>query len=176
MTPTLKGHELAGEYRALDELLAETEGELTPEIEALLADLDGKADEKLERIALVVLRYKHEAEAIKAEEARIAARRKARERSAESLKDYLARTMAQIGKEKVTGLLATVAFQKNPPRVVGDLTASELETLYIAGSDCVTFTPASYALNKRAVLDAHKAEQPIPEGLLIEQSQSLRIR
>jgi hypothetical protein len=36
--------------------------------------------------------------------------------------------------------------------------------------------PESFVLDRRAVLDAHKAGAPIPPGLSIERSTSLRIR
>jgi hypothetical protein len=173
---TIKGYELAGEWNALDELLEETGGEVTPEIEALMNALDVTTTEKVEKIALVVLRKKSEAKAIKEQADRLAARAKARENAATHLVDYLSRVMQSVGKDKIEGTLATVAFQKNPPSVVADLSRDRLEDLYETGCSLVLLTPATHTLDKKAVLAAAKAGQPLPGGIEIVQTSSLRIR
>jgi phage host-nuclease inhibitor protein Gam len=181
MTTAIKGYELAGEYAALDDLLAETEGELTPEIEQLLAELDLKADDKLEKIALVHLRYRAEAAAIREEETRIARRRKARERSAESLKAYLDRTLQAIGKDRVDGTLATISYQNNPPSVQVDetqLTPALLQMMHQHAElhRFVRYSPASYELDKRAALEVLQNGQLTIAGCTVVQARSLRVR
>ena len=57
------------------------------------------------------------AKAIKAEEERLAERRKALEGRAERLKHYLEAQLMRVGKRKIEGTYATVALQDNPPRV-----------------------------------------------------------
>ena len=47
-------YQIADAREILDTWLLETEGEVTPELEALLAEIDGKADEKIERVALYI--------------------------------------------------------------------------------------------------------------------------
>lgn len=172
----LKLYEIADLRDLLDAKLVETEGELTPELEAELAALDMAADEKIERVALFIREQTSTAEAIEAEAKRLQARASAKLNAARSLKQYLEREMARLGKTKVNGLLATVAMQKNGPSVVGDVDA---EALWNAGGDFagfVRYTPASYALDRRVVLQAHKQQQPIPAGLTVVQTESLRIR
>lgn len=177
MTSTLTLGTLAGEYAALDDLLAESEGELTEAIEALLNELDEKADTKIERVALYILGQQGRAKQVKEEEGRLAARRKAIEKGADSLKDYLDRTMREIGKEKVQGVLATVSLQKNPPSVLApDWDEAALRGMAMYAPAFVSHTPESFALNRRAILDAHKNGQPLPEGVQIVQALSLRIR
>lgn len=175
--PTL--YEIADAREILEAWLAETEGEVTPELEELLAELDGDADAKIERVALFVREQLAEAEMVKVEEQRLAARRKAREKAAESLKAYLHREMERLGKTTVKGRLATVAFQKNPPSVRGDVAPETLRAWWTASGDnagFIRYTAPSFALDRRVVLDAFKAGQSIPDGLTVEQDLSLRIR
>lgn len=169
-------YEIAEMRRVLDGWLEESEGECTPEMEQLLADVDAKADEKIERVALYIRERLAHAAAVKEEVQRLQAIQKREEKAADSLKAYLHRQMDALGKEKVNGLLCTVAMQKNPPSVKGDVPPSVLAELMDSAAQFVVYTPATYTLNWRAVLDAHKAGQPIPDGLTIEQGTSLRIR
>lgn len=172
----MKLYELANLRDVLDEALAETEGELTPEIEAQMAALDMASDEKIERVALYIREQLSEATAIEDESKRLRQRADAKANAARSLKLYLAREMERLGKEKVNGLLATVAMQNNPPAVVGDVDAA---ALWKSGGDFagfVRYTPESFALDRKVVLDAYKRGQTIPAGLDVVQTRSLRIR
>lgn len=173
---TVHLYELSAAREILEDWLSEAEGEWTPEIEALLTELDGKADEKIERVALFIREQLADADRIKTEEQRLAARRKSREKAADSLKSYLQREMERLGKTSVNGLLCTVAFQNNPPSVRGDVSPFVLQDLLESKSLFVTEIPASFSLNRRAVIDAFKSGQPIPDGLVVEQGISLRIR
>jgi hypothetical protein len=165
-----------GERGALSELLEETEGELTPEIEQLLNELDLKIDQKIENVGLYLIDEQAEVKALKEEEARLAARRKAKERGIDGLKQYAARMLRLAGRDSVKGLRCTVALQKNPPSLKGELDEATLKTLAAADPALVTHVPESYTLNRRAVLDAHKAGKLIPAGLVVEQGESLRVR
>lgn len=168
---------LASEYAALDDLLAESEGEVTVEIEALIEELDAKADAKIERVALYILGQQGRAKQIKDEEDRLAARRRAVTNGADNLKLYLERTLRTIGKEKVAGVLATVAIQKNNPSVTAPAWDEDaLRGIAAYAPQFVTRVPESFALNKRALLDAAKAGDPLPDGVEIVRTESIRIR
>lgn len=163
----------------LYELVADLEGELTPEIEAQLDALGFAADEKIERTAIVIRRLEAESRAVNEEAQRLSERASARVNRAKSLKSYLEREMARLGKEKVEGLTATVAMQKNGPSVKGDLAPDQVKALWDKGGDSagfVRYTPASFALDKKVVIEAHKKGYRIPDGLTVEQTKSLRIR
>jgi hypothetical protein len=173
-------YEITNARLALDSVVNEAEGELTPQWEAAFDRIDGDWTEKAERCALWIREQLATAELVKAEEDRLAARRKALVRNAEGLTAYLQRNMEAIGKQKVNGLLVTLAIQKNPPRVEAVTPMDEPELRNIA-----TFCPQyvnhveSWTLNKRAILDDAKAGT-LPEDILrrvaIVQNTSLRIR
>lgn len=169
-------YEIADMRDVLDTWLSESDGEVTPELEQLLADVEAQADEKIERVALYIREQKALAKGIKEEEERLAARRKARERAAESLTRYLEAQMQRLGKAKVNGLLVTVAMQKNAPSLVGDLDAEWLEALRATGSPFVRVVPEQVTLDRRALLDFAKSGGDLPEGLTVTQTESLRIR
>jgi hypothetical protein len=180
-------YDIADAREILTTWLDETEGELTPELETLLDELDATADQKIERVALFVREQLAEAKAIREEEDRLTARRKARERAAESLKTYLHAQMERLGKTKVTGLLATVAIQASPPSVKCALTQDQLRDSYRERDSYneedpyIERVPESYRLKSKAVLDAYKRgewEWPDPPllGVTVEQGTHLRIR
>jgi homospermidine synthase len=175
---TMKGFELAGEWDALDQLLEETGGELTPEIESLMDGLNASTNEKIERIALVVLRKKSEAKAIKEQADRLAARGKARENAATRLTEYLTRVMQSVGKDKVEGVLVTVVFQKGPPALMVDDSwdTDALRGLQMVRPELVRYIPESFAVDKRAVIDAANAGTNPPHGMELTRNTSLRIR
>lgn len=171
-------YELAEMREILDGWLSESEGELTPELEALLNEHNERADEKIERVALYIREQLAQAKAIKEEEERLSARRKAREKAAESLRQYLHRQMESLGKTEVKGLLATVKIQQNPPAVQSTLTSDDLERIFltVGDSDLVRYIPPSYALDKVAVSNAVKNGRALPEGISLVRTAAVRIR
>lgn len=169
-------YEATAALQITDAWLEELGGELTPEMEVLLDVAEGDFATKAERVALKVKGLEAEAKAIKEEEDRLAARRKARENGAKNLKAYLGRMLEAAGKDKVNGTLVTIAFQNNPPSLqVPD--GIDLAELFEAGAPGIEHIPASYAVNKRALLDAYKVNpEVLPNGFAVVQGRSLRIR
>lgn len=176
MTASLKLYEIADMRDVLDRWLAESEGEVTPELEELLAQNEADADQKIENVALFIREMNVQADAVSAEANRLSQRAASLYAGAKNLKLYLEREMVRLGKEQVKGVYATVAMQKNGPSVVGD---ADARSLWNRGGDWagfVRYTPASFTLDRRVVLDAYKKKLPIPEGLTVVQTESLRIR
>lgn len=174
-------YEIADARDILDNWLLETGGELTPELEQMLAELDASAKDKIERVALYIREQKSLAEAAKQERDRLAGIASARLKAAESLTGYLRREMDRLGKDRVEGVLVTVALQKNPPSVKGELSQFDLADLYEKwrvgeAPAFVKQIPESYTLDRDAVKAAAKAGQPIPAGLSVEQGVGVRIR
>jgi hypothetical protein len=161
------------------EWLEESGGELTPEITELLDAAEGDFEAKAERVALYIKTLDAEAEAIKTEELRLGARRKARENGAERVRGYLAQWMTAAGRESVKTPLVSAAMQKNPPKVECDLAEAELTELALHGlSYAVTEVTTVTKLDKKSILADHKAGtlQGLPSGIRVTQSTSLRIR
>lgn len=173
-------YEIAGVREVLDGVIAENDGVLDASLEAALDAIDLAFEEKAERVALYIRERLALAAAIREEEERLAARRKALTGTAEHLTGYLQQNMERVGKTRINGLLATVSLQKNPPKVEALTPLDEAELRNIA-----SFAPRyvkheeSWALDKRAILDDAKAGTLDPEvgkRVAITQSVSLRIR
>lgn len=173
----MKLYEASEALRITDEWLEETGGELTPELEALLDSAEGTFADKVERVALKAKALEAEAKAIKEERDRLTARVMARENGAKSLKAYLQRCLEASGKDKVNGLLVTVAIQQNPPSVQVGPMVDEVE-LYEAGCPYIERVPERFILNKSDLLADYKAngERVLPNGITVTRSTSLRIR
>lgn len=170
MTTSIALYEIANMRAILDTWLVESEGELTPEIEALLAEVDEQADTKIERVGLYIRERKAHAAAVKEERDRLDAMVKRETRAAESLLDYLDRQMTALGKDKVNGVFCTVAFQKNSqPAVTCVVDAKELPAE-------LHREVVSYTLNRDEVLRRWKANETLPETITVVHGRHLRIR
>lgn len=180
MTTTFSLYELADLRERLVALVADEDGELTPDLEAAWDAIEGQFSEKVERTGLFVKELLAESEAIATEAKRLAERAKAREAKAERLKALLLTAMQKYGTDKVRGLLCTVATQANPPKVEAVTALDEAELRNVA-----MFAPAfvrheeCWSLDRKAVLDAHKRGE-LPEEIArrvkVTQTTGLRIR
>ena len=107
----------------LDRLDADPDtGEVDGEALAAYAEYNAAAAEKLEGTACYVRELKAEADAIKAEEERLAKRRKALENKSERLKNYMQPALEAMG-GKVKGVMASVRIGKSQAVTVFDLDA-----------------------------------------------------
>ena len=174
-------YEIADLRAIIDLALEESEGELTPEIEAALNAWDERFDDKAERVALYIAEQEGLAEMAKAERKRLDALCAAREKRAASLKRYLFEQMEKAGKVKVAGVLKQITIQNNPPKVepLVDMDEAELRNVFMFAPQYVQRIPESYALNKRAILDAAKAgtlDEDMKRRVAVVQTKGLRIR
>lgn len=160
--------EIANIREALDAVIAENDGVLDEQLEAALAQVDGDFEEKAERCGLWVREQLATAEAIKAEEERLAAKRTAAVNRAKRVTEYLFAQMKRVGKQRVNGLLCQLVIAKNPPSVVETVPASQadLATLWhgARGSEFITRKEPVYSWDKAALKDAIKAGT-VPEHI-----------
>lgn len=177
--PRLTLYDATDALLTVREWLEESEGELTPEIEALLARAEGDFETKCERVALFIREQEAEAAAIEQEVARLALRLKARQRTATNLKAYLQREMERAERVEVKRPLVTLRLQKSAPAVTavlvgdGDLPALRGDP---AWAPFLAEVPASVRLDRKALIDAWRAGQPIPAAVTVEQRLHLRLR
>ena len=112
----LRLYELAPAYAYLIDAL-DDDGDASDghaHLDALADAIDAKAAS----IAHVLAQLDAEAEAMRAEEKRLAARRQARERRAESLRDYLRMSLDAAGVAKIKSATHTISVGDGPQRVV----------------------------------------------------------
>lgn len=161
-------YELTADYLRLQRLLED--GAETPEeeqaisacIEQLAADINVKAD----GYARVVRNMTAEAEALRAEEKRLAARRRTLENGIDRLKTSMMTAMQLTGEKKVKTSIGSWSIQKNPQSVA------------IVDEKAI---PAEYwkqpepELNRTLILSDLKAGC-IVDGCELQQTEGLRFR
>lgn len=161
-------YHMTEEYRqALQEL---NDADLPDEVvRDTLEALGGELIKKGEAVAAFTLNLAAEIDAIKAVEKRISDRRKALEKRADNMREYLRTNMEKAGISEIKALDGsfTAKLGKGRPSVVIDD-----ESALPDDSDYVRWTKAP---NKTAIADAIKAGKEVP-GAHLETKPSLIIR
>ena len=112
-------YSLTTEFATL--LDAISEGEIPEEaIADTLEGLQGELDEKIDSVLDAYKTLKAEAEAIRAEEKRLAERRKRKEAAGEQIKEYLASELKKIGKATHESARHHVSFRRSSRVVITD--------------------------------------------------------
>ena len=137
-------YEITRDYReAFDRLeIDEETGEILNAEE--LDRLSGAFDEKAESTACYIKNLAAFVDALKAEEANLAKRRKAAEKKAEYMKAFLASCMDAAGRDKFSGVKASVSFRKSVAVQIDD--EASLPSDYVV--ETVTTKPDKTAIKK----------------------------
>lgn len=164
-------YDLTGDYARFSELM-EME-ELTPEQAEMLKDaLDNMAvdiEDKLENYAKIIKNFESDIEGLKAEEARLASKRKTLENNIRNMKARMTDAMIATGKTKIKGSLFSFNMQKNTPSVV-------IDEAYIEN------IPSEYLIAQEPKIDKKKLAEDLKAGVdldgvaHLEVSTSIRIR
>lgn len=131
-----------------------------------LESLNDAIEDKAVGYAKIIKNLEGQALAIKAEEERLATRRKGLEGNAKRLKETLEQSMKDTNVKKIKTELFSFNIQKNPPSldIVDD---SEIPKSYFVEQDP--------KLDKKAILADLKNGAEVP-GVQVKQSEGLRIR
>ena len=112
-------YSLTTEFATL--LDAISEGEIPEEaIADTLEGLQGEIDVKIDNVLDAFKTLKAEAEAIRAEEKRLAERRKRKEAAGEQIKEYLATELEKLGKARHESARHSVSFRRSSKVVILD--------------------------------------------------------
>ena len=163
-------YELTNEFSMLWELMEEG----TLDDEALAGAFDCTKEElaiKLEGYCKFIKNLESDIEGLKAEEKRLAARRKTMENTIERSKAAMLNAMKVAGEKKIPCGSFTVSAQANPPKVI-------LDEQYIENIPEKYLTIQEPEVNRKAMLEALKAGNCEElEGIAhLETGESLRIR
>jgi hypothetical protein len=162
-----KLYELTTAYREVWNMVEDDTTDLTV-ITDTLESIEGAIEEKAANIANFIRSLDYDAEAIKAEEKRLADRRKAIENRIAAIKRYIQCQMESTGIDKIKTPTQTISLQKNPPAlVVSDDKAVPPQYLVVI--------PEHYEVDKTRIKEALKNGEIVP-GCELTQGKSLRIR
>jgi len=154
---------ISEQQREIESLLQETGGEITPEIEALLAVNETNFIEKSRDYGFAILRYKAMINAVKAEKERLDGIKKYAENAVARMEERLVDAMQLFGKPKVELDTMKLSLRKSE-RVVVDDEAK-------VPADCIKVTTT---VNKTDLKAHIKAGEDC--GAHLEENQSLQIK
>jgi len=161
-------YDLTNEFTTLWELMEDG----TLDDDALMGAFDvAKEDlaDKLEGYCKFIKNLESDIAGLKAEEARIKARRQTMENTVDRAKEAMKKAMNTAGEKKLPAGSFTVSVQANPPKVV-------LDEPYLENIPEKYLIPQEPTINKKAMLEDLKAGENL-EGLAhMETGESLRIR
>lgn len=163
---TIPLYQLGDALERIAETLIENGGELTPELEAELAKLEGAFDEKVERIALYVQNLSAMAHAANAEITRLTGLAVTRIKAADAMKRALRNEMERTGRTKIETARVKAWIQRNSRPSIswpdGRAIPPEYERVTVSLDG-----QRAYDDWKRGVL---------PEGFAVEHGSHLRIK
>lgn len=150
-------YELSNDYLKVLDMMDDENQEEQVILDTLEA-IEGEFDYKAESMAKIIKQFKAEAEAVKAEIDRLAARKKSFENKAEFFKSVLFQNMKSTGKQKIKTPLFTISVAKNggkaPLKITGSI--EDIPEKYLIPQDPVPDTEAIRALlEKEEVEWAH---------------------
>lgn len=134
-----------------------------------LEGLSGELEVKATNVAMFMRNLEASADAIKAAEAGMSARRKAIENRAKRLKDYLFEQMQRTGIDKIECPYLKLAIRDNPPAVVIDA-ESQIPAEFMR-----TPEPPPPAPDKKAIAEALKAGKEVA-GAHLERGKRLEVK
>ncbi len=155
MTASL--YDLGQEFAAIEAALLETEGELTPEIEARLAALGTLEGEKVDAYRAVVRSFEARADVIGTEIAALMAKKAAAHQAAQRLKDRLLAYLEARGVDRIKGTIWTAARQRNGQRALTVHVAPEALPELLRKTT-ITVTPDREALKALAEMETGRVE------------------
>ncbi|MEC5422078.1 siphovirus Gp157 family protein [Virgibacillus sp. C22-A2] len=155
-------YDLTHKYKRLLELAEEVDaGAFQDALEGITEGINSKA----ENIAYVLQQMKSDADVLRAEEKRLAERRRALESKQDHLKFYLFNELDGLGIEKVQSPHFTISIRNNPPKV-------QIEDESLIPSD---FIITKSSVDKKALKQAIKDGREF-EGVSMISERGLNIR
>lgn len=175
--------DLVDNRMSIEGMIADQDGELTPELEALIRDNDCSIEQKAARVAGYVRALEGDVDVIKIEMARLERRKKARERAVDYLKNsVLAEALLRLGRARIDTPTVTIAMQLNNPRLDGipedDAGLAEFAMrAYHHDGNPFAHRVEQYKIDKVGLLAAAKTDATLlPDGVSIVRDESVRIR
>lgn len=164
-------YDLTGDYAKFAEYMeqVELEPEMQEALEDALNNLGEDIEIKLENYAKIIKNFESDIAGLKAEEERLAKKRKAMENSIKNMKQRMTEAMIRTGKVDIKGELFKFKVQANPPAVVMDV-------------NYIEDVPEKYLIAQDPKIDKKKLAEDLKAGVELdgvahlEASASIRIR
>lgn len=168
----MKLYELAADYQNLLDAIENgdiPEIALCDTLESITTLLEDKAD----NIACMIKELTVEAEAIKAEEDKLKARRTAKLKRAQRLTEYLSECLTNAGRDKIETARNVITFRKTPGKVVFD---NEKAFVEWAEKNAGCFLKTTAPTTDRTAIAVYIRDGGRLPGVRIESSQNISIK
>lgn len=157
-----------------DFLTAVENGDIPEEaIADTLEGIESSIDEKIDNIACMLKSLAAEEAAIKAEEERLAQRRKSKANLQDRLKNYLSDMLLAMGKTEFENPRHKISFRKTPGKVVFDDEKAFIEWAQVNAASLLNYGKPTVDKTAIKVALANGAEL---NGVRIESGQSMTIK
>lgn len=162
-----KLYELTTNFKAVSDLL-DDESIDKKVIEDTLESIELAIEDKAHNIAIMLQGMDYDIDTLKAEENRLAGRRRVLENNKENLKTYLKYQMEIAKLSKIKSINFTVSLQNNPPSL-------EILDNKLIPPRFITIIPESHVFDKVRIKDALRNGEEVP-GVALSQGKSIRIK
>lgn len=164
-------YDLTGEYAQWAEYLEQTEldDDMEAALQEALNNIAVNIDDKLENYAKIIKNFESDIEGLKAEEARLSAKRKAMENSIKTMKERMMIAMQQTGRLDIKTSLFSFKVQKNPASVV-------MDEAYIENIPEQFLIQQDPKIDRKAIKAAIEAGFDLEGIAHLERTESIRIR
>jgi len=163
-----KLYQLTDEFRAIENMIAENEGEISEAEIMAMDEIKKDFENKAESIAKMIQNLKGEYSAVKTEAQRLAKRATSIKNKIDWLKNYAKNEMIAIGIKTVKGetLSMTIKNVKSSVEIINeDQVPDSFKEKIVA-----------FRVDKNSCLEAYKAGVPVPGIKVLENNKSLTIR
>jgi hypothetical protein len=164
MSP-FKLYQLTGEFRVIEDMLTESEGEFTPEIEQRALQLTEDLADKIEAYRAVRSNFLRSMELVQGEINRLQAEREKFSRAVDSIDEHIKHNLEAAGIEVAEGRIRghKVRVQDSPARIV-DWILEEVPAEFL--------TYHGPTLDRAAVMRSIRETGQIPPGVTIDKSRT----
>jgi hypothetical protein len=159
-------YEISQEHLKLVEALIESDGELSPELEASLTVNKQDLETKGVNYGLIIKQVQGECEIIDKEIERLTALKKARINSIDRLKNNLSSAMELFQVEKIESPVLKISFRKSESVEIQN--ESQIEAKFINTKTVTT-------IDKTAIKEAIKKGEPVA-GAILKQNKNIQFK
>lgn len=161
---------------ALESLLEDNGGELTPDIEALWQETGESLTKKVDNYNALIIKLKNYSSNLDAEIKRLQGLKKTADNSLKNVKEHIKSVMEQFGIDKLEGAYCKISLASSTSTEVDEETVLAPYLSRIANLNLPEWITADLKVSKTALKDAFKDKDVTPAGVSFVKNKSLRIK
>lgn len=169
-------YQLTGQMKAIEDILEENGGEITPELEGLWQETAESLPQKVDGYNQVITNAARYSENIAAEIKRLQGLKRTADNTVRRLKEHIADCMIAFGLARLDGNYCKISLSSSTSTEVDEETAL---APYIARIDRMmlpSWVTCELKVNKTALKDEFKGKDVTPSGVRFVENKSIRIR